>query len=105
MSRFGKVIAVSPAIEDAVLFPGVTLNSSTTITVVGSNTDRVGLIISNNSNRDVWIKFQPFGLDDDKKGIYLFRNTNYEMPPLAIYNGEISAIAESGSPTIYVTEY
>ncbi len=91
---------------------GVTLNSSTSVVIAAANPDRISFIVDNNSaQKESWIKLQPAATDDDKKGIFLARrsnasgNTSWSMDTDNIYTGEISAIADSGSPIVYVTEY
>ena len=59
----------------------------------------------------MWIKLQPTGTDNDKKGIILSKRTDgigdnsWESGDDNIYTGEICAIADSDSPKVYVTEY
>lgn len=91
---------------------GVELNSTTTTIIAAANPDRISFMVDNNSNiKEAWIKLQPASTDDDKKGIFLARRvdasgeTKWRMDPDNIYTGEISAIADSGSPLVYVTEY
>lgn len=87
------------------------LNSSTTTLLSSGNGERRGFVASNNSQHDVWLKPQAETVDDDKKGILLLKQTMYTMP--VVYNGSvpvthtgpISAIADTGTPTISVVEY
>lgn len=95
--------------ETADVNSGIELNAATTVVIAAANPDRTYLHINNNSNKDpVWIKLQPASIDNDKKGIFL---SSKDKPDGRwetgdnIYTGEVSAIAEKGSPTIYVTEY
>ena len=92
----------------------ITLNSltSTTIAAEQIKTDgrpnRIFFAVSNSSNNDVWLKLQAASVDDLKKGIHLPGIGNiesyWEMSD-NIYKGEISAIAESGTPDVHVVEY
>lgn len=85
----------------------VALNASTSIKIADACTNgcRVFLAISNKSSQDVWIKLQPASTDNDKKGIFLPKKSYWEMPIDNIYIGEVSSISETGTPTIYITEY
>jgi len=90
---------------------GIELNSTTSIVIAAANPERTVFHVNNNDSlRSCWIKLQPAAADDDKKGIYLSGSTrdgakSWDMPSDNIYTGEISAIAEQGTPTVYVTEY
>jgi len=94
--------------DEAVLSDGITLNATTSTTVAASVTSsnlRINFTFTNNSTKDVWLKLQAASKDNDQKGIFLAKGAIYEMPTDNIYHGEISAIAASGSPVIYVTEF
>ncbi len=87
------------------------LNANTSTIICPANSERRFFCADNNfNNMAVWIKLQPATKDNDQKGIFLqslaVRGfTAWEMPQNAIYTGEISAIADAGTPTISVTEY
>lgn len=89
----------------------ITLNDSTSTKIADvrikstGRPDRIFFAVSNPSNKEVWLKLQPTATDDDKKGIHMPPQSYWEMPTDNIYKGEISAIAKSGSPDVYVTEY
>lgn len=89
---------------DAVL-SNVALNATTSTTIKIANDARRFFAVSNNSTKDVWLKLQAAAVDDDKKGIFMPKGSYWEMPPDNVYIGEISAIADNGSPTIFITEY
>ncbi len=89
---------------------GVSLNSTTSTKIADANDRRIFFCVNNNDNNNgVWIKLQAASVDNDKKGIFLTKKTGarifFDMPPGNIYTGEISAIAEASSPTIFTTEY
>lgn len=88
----------------AILSGAIALNDTTSVKIQDSNSLRIMLIISNPSNKDVWIKFQAASVDNDKKGIHIPARGYFEMPG-NIYRGEVSAIAENGTPSVYTTEY
>lgn len=102
VKTIGRTINVN---DIATLSQGITLNSSTSTKVADSNTDRINFTFSNPGNNQVWLKFQAASVDDDKKGIAILRGGFYEMPTDNIYTGEVSAIAETGVPTVYNTEF
>jgi len=83
----------------------VALNASTSTVVLASSTSRIHTGIYNAGPTPAWIKFQPAMTDNTKKGIYLSQYAYYEMPEKIRYTGEISAIADSGTPTLHVTAY
>lgn len=91
--------------DTATLSSAIALNASTSTTVSVADDTRINFTISNNSSQDVWLKFQAASVDNDKKGIFLFKRTIYEMPTDNIYTGEISAIAENGTPNVFVTDF
>ena len=96
------------AISDA-----ITLNSLVSVKIAGANPNRTFIRIDSAlSVRACWIKLQAASVDNDKKGILLnSQNPNsnqqiaWEMAFDNIYTGEICAIAESGAPSVHVTEY
>ena len=106
------VIGGNRNVNDTASIPaGITLNATTSVKIADANEDRMFFRVDNDSNmNDVWVKLQAASVDDDQKGIFLqdFPTgtvTAWEMPPDNIYTGEISAIADSGNPEVFVTEY
>ena len=96
--------------DTATVGNGVTLNATTSTVIATANPNRIYFYVDNNfSDKACFIKLQAASVDNDKKGIFLNEkekgDTRWEMPPDNIYTGEISAIADSGSPTVFVTEY
>lgn len=89
----------------AALSAAIALDSSTSVKVADANSTRINFSISNDATANVWLKFQAASVDNDKKGIFLPCGGFYEMPTDNIYTGEISAIADSGTPAVNVTEY
>lgn len=88
----------------------INLNSTTAVTIVAANPDRIFLDINNdNSANGFWVKLQAASVDDDKKGIFITSKVGsrpfWQMPNDNVYTGEISAIADADSPKAYVTEY
>ena len=78
---------------------------STTIKTAGN--DFIFWSVTNNSNREIWIKLQAASVDNDAKGIRIQRNGGYwEMPPDNIYTGEISAQSNQGNnKEIFTNQY
>lgn len=94
--------------DDVTVLDPKTLNSSTTITILGADPDRNWIYITNGfSDKACWIKLQAASVDNDKKGIFLNEKekgiTHWESPSKLDVTGEISAIADSGNPQIYIT--
>lgn len=105
-----KIGRNSNTTDTATVSAGVTLNSTTSTKIADANSRRCLISITNGgSTNGVWLKLQPTSTDDDKKGIWLTPKTGshlcWENPPDNIYTGEICAIADVDSPSVYVTEY
>lgn len=96
----------------------VTLNAATATTIVSANTDRVYLSITfapGITNIDAFIRYYPASTDNLKQGAdiltrrllgadSLFRSSHV-METNAIYTGEVSAIMDTGSVDVTITEY
>ena len=96
--------------DEANIPSSITLNATTSTKIADANTRRIFFHVNNNTASDaIWIKLQAASVDNDKKGIYLQKKDlpdgRWQMPPDNIYTGEISAIADSGTPDVFVTEY
>ena len=93
------------------------LNQQTSVKISSATDKREYFYVCLSGGRNtvkVFIKLQAASVDNDKKGIWIGRELDedgsfvqpyWQMPESIHYPGEICAIAESGSPTIYVTEY
>jgi hypothetical protein len=96
----------------------VTLNAATATTIVTANSDRVYLSITfapGITDIDAFIRYYPAATDNLKQGAdilsrrllgadNLFRSSHI-METNAIYTGEVSAIMNSGSVDVTITEY
>jgi len=92
--------------DSATMSNSIALNTSTDVKIADVNADRIFFCVNNNGNNNgCWIKLQAQGVDSDHKGIYIGPKGNFIMPADNIYTGEICAIADVGSPDVYVTEY
>ena len=92
--------------NDTATITPIALNASTSVKILDAGTEKVNVIFTNQSNFDIWIKFQAASVDDDKKGIILMNGTNISLVfGNGFYTGEVSAIAQTDNPTINVTEY
>ena len=101
-----KTLGRNRSITDtALISSAIALNSSTSTTVASLFLSRMNFTFSNSSNKDLWLKYQAASVDNDKKGIWVPRNSVFEMTADNYYTGEISAIAVTGTPNINVTEY
>lgn len=101
-----SIVGRNQNIIDNVNMPAaVSLNSSTATKILDANPARCLYRITNNSALDIWIKEQAASVDNLKQGFIVFAGTTYESPPDTMYQGEISAIAVAGSPSITPMEY
>lgn len=96
--------------DEASVVSGISVGSGTSVVIAAANPNRIAFSVNNNlSNKACWIKLQPAATDDDKKGIFLHKKKEgvgvWDMTPDNTYTGEISAISDSGTATVYVTEY
>lgn len=83
---------------------GVAINAAASTTVLSARGDRRYVALSVTGDT-VWVKLQAASTDNDKKGIRIPAGTTYEFFPELVYTGEISAISDSTSATIYATEF
>ena len=90
--------------DDALLSGLIELNDSTPTTVQVAVPNRVFWGISNPKGFGIYLKMQAASVDNLKNGIYIPANSYWEMPGEK-YTGEISAIAESGTPEVFTTQY
>lgn len=92
----------------AILSDAIPLNGMTSTTILAAqapgDTPRIKVIIQNSGATGAWIKFQAASVDDDKKGVRIPRELFLTvLSGSDIYTGEISAIADAGNPSVYVT--
>lgn len=92
-------------INDEATTTVVSLNATTSTTLKTAGSQFIVFTVSNPSSKQVWLKFQAASVDDLKEGIPVFARTVYEMPLANKYTGEISAIADSGTPDVHITQY
>lgn len=96
--------------DEANVVDAIGLNSATSTTILPPNPNRIAVSINNDSeNNGVWIKLEPASANNTKKGIWLPKRSEgplqWNMLPDNVYTGEISAIAATGTPDVYITEY
>lgn len=91
--------------SDAVISADIALNSSTSTTLIVANDERISVEIQNLGDDLVRIKLQAASIDDDVKGFVLRLGESYWPAADNMFVGEISAISESGTPSVTVTEY
>lgn len=104
------VLVFSPRlITSATVGAATALNATTSTTIAASNSKRRFIAIQSDGSQAVWIKLQAASVDNAKKGIFISASpgveSRWEMPQTFIYTGEICAIADTGTPNVYVTEY
>jgi len=91
----------------------IELNSSTATKIADANLFRTVLEIyidPGAGNNMIFIKTQAAGVDNLKQGPWLGKDgviyeNFWKMATDNIYTGEVSAISNSGTPTVFVTEY
>ena len=88
--------------NNPLLTSGIMLNPDTSTKILDVNPNRIGYRISNTSSKDVWIKEQAASVDNAKKGDIVWKRSTGTSEVDNIYTGEISAIAVSGNPIIFV---
>jgi hypothetical protein len=92
--------------DTATMSDAIVINKTTSTTLSVANADRTYLLICNTSSKKVWVKLQAASVDNDKKGIFLKKETFWEMVTDNVYTGEVSAIGDNDDNLdIYVTEY
>ena len=105
--------------DEADVKDGVTLNATTSVKIVDANDNRISFRVSIKgealTNKSIMIKYQPALTDNSvEKGIWIGTilmgndvvfKIEHAMDKDNIYTGEICAIAVSGNPIVYVTEY
>jgi len=91
--------------DTAKLSAAVALNASTSTKIADAYATRIFFAITNNSNKDIFLKLQVATLDNVSNGIVVYRKSYWEMPVDNIYTGEVSAISDTGTPDVFVTEY
>ncbi|MBL4860739.1 MAG: hypothetical protein JKX96_07765 [Acinetobacter sp.] len=87
----------------ATISAGISVGDSTSVIILGANANRKFVAISA-LGANIFLKLQAASVDDDVKGIFVPAGFTYEFPDGFIELGEISAIAESGTATVYPTE-
>jgi hypothetical protein len=83
----------------------IILNTSTRTTVAPANSNRIALEISNNSNNKSIFLFKQASSITTGRGIKIAPNGIWWMDADNIYLGEVSAIADSGTPEVSYIEY
>lgn len=95
----------------------VSVNDTTATTLVAANGNRIGLIINLNggsAEEEVFIRYFAAAVNNDKQGIIIKRkiigatsinDSTWEMLGDNVYTGEVSAISESGTFNVHITEY
>ena len=96
--------------DEATISGAIALNATTSTVIAAANPNRIFFYVTNNGSSDaVWIKLQAATTDNDKKGIWIEKKevaeSFWQMPTDNIYTGEISAIANTNGPNVYITEY
>lgn len=91
--------------NDGSEFNEYSLNDSTSTAIKTAGENFIFFQVTNETNRDVYIKLQAASADNLKEGIILPRGSIWEMSKDNLYTGEISAIAVAGSPAIQTNQF
>lgn len=95
----------------------VEVNDTTASKLVDANPDRIHLTINldgGSAEEEVFVRFYPAADDDLKRGMVIKRKilgaTSINDPRIVmegdnVYTGEISAISESGTFDLHITEF
>jgi len=111
VSALGSLsINIDPPNADSALLPAaIALNITTSTLISAADSDRIYFHVCNSdSQKACWIKLQAADVDNDMKGIFLATQGNTDSHfsmDSSIYRGEISAIAETGTPTVNITSF
>jgi len=79
------------------------LNDSTSTKILDACDGRLRYTVSL-ATGTVYLKEQATATDNDKKGIVLVGPTVFKIDHENVHGGELCAIADSGTPTVFVTE-
>ena len=84
----------------------VTLLPAQNVLPDGEELPRIAVWVHNDDKEDLWVRFYPASVDDEKKGLLVEGGKSMKvMDNSDIYTGEISGIMEKGKGDIYVTWY
>jgi len=86
--------------DDISTVVSIAINAITATTIFPAREDRIKVTIMNATDHGVWIREKAASVDNNKDGYFLPRYSAINDIPDNTYTGEISAIAETGTPTI-----
>lgn len=97
-------------VSSAVVSGAIELNSTSAIAISAAKPatePRMFFEIFNaHASVPVWVRLMPAAdSTTSKRGLRIDGGKSWRMSEVSIYNGEISAIGDSDSPNVYVTEY
>jgi len=84
---------------------GVALNATTFTTLLAANVNRIFLSVTNPNSEDVIINLRAAASGVDDTGIWIPAGSGLMLDANAMYTGEVSAIAVSGTPTVLVSSF
>lgn len=92
--------------DTAVLSSAIAVGNAASVKIFDATTvaNMPYRIIITVTDKDTWIKLQPAATDNDKKGTLVVKD-DFISIKTDMYNGEISAIAKTGTAQIYVQSY
>lgn len=102
----GKTVGTPLNTNDEANVGTVSVGSGTAATLLNANSMRTKVVISNPHNQALWVRYYAATVDNNKQGIYVAPEKNWEMQPEDKYLGEISVIMNNGgTKSIHYTEY
>lgn len=93
--------------DEATVGSEVKITVNDAVTASPASDERLYIAISI-LDKDAWIRFMPAVTEtSERKGIFMKKNTTYEMPTDNVYTGEISIINKKNNekPKFHVTEF
>jgi len=102
-----KTIGRTSNVNDTANLPAsFSVTTVTSVKISDADTSRIFFCVNNNNSSDaIWIKLQAASVDNDKKGIFVAKQTSWIMPVDNVYTGEISCIADNTTTDVFITEY
>ena len=101
-----KIVNNRNSNDEATVLDEVKITVNTAVVAIPANPRRIAVIISI-ADKDAFIRFMPAATDNtNRKGIFMKKNTTYEMTADNVYTGEISIINKKNNekPIFYTTE-
>lgn len=84
----------------------ITVGANLSVPIGNTDKQTIRMIVSNVGNKDVLVKLQAADVDNDRKGIKIYKNTTVDVILAPnVYVGEVSAITKSGTTKLLTVVY